>query len=224
MIHVLALFLISTLAGCASCSSDLKENGKENGKEEKPDTEEVRPESFASDDEMLDYIQKVHLNYMWDGAEPTSGLARERIHLDGDYPEKDQNVVTTGGSGFGIAGLLVSIERGFIPREEGVKRLTKIADYLKRADRFHGVWPHWLYGPTGKVKPFGQKDNGGDLVESCFLMQSLLCVRQYFRDGNEQEKALAEKIDQLWKRWSSAGIRMARMSSTGTGLPNTTGK
>ena len=56
MIHVLALFLISTLAGCASCSSDLKENGKENGKEEKPDTEEVRPESFASDDEMLDYI------------------------------------------------------------------------------------------------------------------------------------------------------------------------
>ena len=66
MIHVLALFLISTLAGCASCSSDLKENGKENGKEEKPGTEEVRPESFASDDEMLDYIQKVHLNYMWD--------------------------------------------------------------------------------------------------------------------------------------------------------------
>ena len=136
---------------------------------------------------------------MWDGAEPTSGLARERIHLDGDYPEKDQNVVTTGGSGFGIAGLLVGIERGFIPREEGVKRLTNIADYLKRADRFHGVWPHWLYGPTGKVKPFGQKDNGGDLVESCFLMQSLLCVRQYFRDGNEQEKALVEKIDQLWK-------------------------
>lgn len=135
----------------------LEGNGKENGKEEKPDTEEVRPESFASDDEMLDYIQKVHLNYMWDGAEPTSGLARERIHLDGDYPEKDQNVVTTGGSGFGIAGLLVGIERGFIPREEGVKRLTKIADYLKRADRFHGVWPHWLYGPTGKVKPFGQK-------------------------------------------------------------------
>ena len=214
MIHVLALFLISTLAGCASCSSDLKENGKENGKEEKPDTEEVRPESFASDDEMLDYIQKVHLNYMWDGAEPTSGLARERIHLDGDYPEKDQNVVTTGGSGFGIAGLLVGIERGFIPREEGVKRLTKIADYLKRADRFHGVWPHWLYGPTGKVKPFGQKDNGGDLVESCFLMQSLLCVRQYFRDGNEQEKALAEKIDQLWKEmefsWYQNGIWLGR--------------
>lgn len=195
----LVIFLLSSLASCASCSSDLKTEGKDSGKEEKPDTEEVRPESFASDDELLDYIQKVHLNYMWEGAEPTSGLAPERIHLDGDYPEKDRSVVTTGGSGFGIAGLLVGIERGFIPRKEGVQRLMKIVDYLQRADRFHGVWPHWLYGPTGKVKPFGMKDNGGDLVESCFLMQGLLCVRQYFRNGNEQEKALAEKIDRLWK-------------------------
>lgn len=161
--------------------------------------ESKRPAEFANDDELLDYIQKVHFNYMWDGAEATSGLACERIHLDGDYPQNDKDVVTTGGSGFGIAGVLAAIDRGFIDREEGVKRLTKIVDYLAKADRFHGVWPHWLDGPTGKVKPFGQKDNGGDLVESCFLMESLLCVRQYFRSGNDEEKALAEKIDKLWR-------------------------
>ena len=84
-----------------------------------------------------------------------------------------------------------TVERNFINREEGVARLTKIVDYLAKADRFHGVWPHWLHGPTGKVKPFGTKDDGGDLVESSFLMQSLLCVRQYVKDGNEKEKALA---------------------------------
>lgn len=123
----------------------------------------------------------------------------ERIHTDGVYPENDADIVTTGGSGFGIAGLLVGIERGFITREEGVARFHQIADYLAKADRFHGVWPHWMHGPTGKVKPFGQKDNGGDLVESAFLMQGLLCVRQYFKDGNASEKALAAKIDQLWR-------------------------
>lgn len=191
----LLLFLVSILTGCASCSSPVDDEKKI----EKSDTEEARPESFASDNEFLDYIQKVHLNYMWEGAEKISGLAPERIHLDGVYPENDQDVVTIGGSGFGVAGLLVGIERGFIPREAGVERLTKIVDYLTHADRFHGVWPHWLNGPSGKVKPFGTKDNGGDLVESCFMMQSLLCVRQYFRDGNEQEKALADKIDRLWK-------------------------
>lgn len=163
-----------------------------------------RKTDFKSDDEFLTYIQKAHFNYMWEGAEPNSGLACERIHMDGVYPENDADIVTAGGSGFGIAGLLVGIERGFITREEGVERLRKIVDFLAKADRFHGVWPHWMHGPTGKVKPFGQKDDGGDLVESAFLMQGLLCVRQYFADGNENEKALAAKIDKLWREmeWS----------------------
>lgn len=158
-----------------------------------------RPTSFASDDAMLDYIEKVHLNYMWDGADPTSGMAYERIHLDNNYPENDRDVVTLGGSGFGVAGLLVGIDRGFISRTDGVARLTKIVNYLSTADRFHGMWPHWLYGSTGKVKPFGTKDDGGDLVESSFMMQSLLCVRQYFKDGNSSERALSDKINTLWR-------------------------
>lgn len=158
-----------------------------------------RPASFANDEEMLDYIEKTHLNYMWDGANPNSGLAPERIHLDGIYPQNDKHVVTTGGSGFGIAGLLAGIDRGYISRTEGVQRLTKIVDFLGKADRFHGVWSHWIDGNTGKTVPFGQKDDGGDLVESSFLMASLLCVRQYFENGNEQEKLLASNIDKLWK-------------------------
>lgn len=159
---------------------------------------EQRPEQFENDSVFLDFIQKVHFNYMWEGTDSTSGLAKERIHLDNHYPENDQNTITIGGSGFGVAGLIVAMDRGFITREAGVERLHKIADYLTKADRFHGVWPHWLDGPTGKVKPFGKKDNGGDLVESAFLMQTLLCVRQYMDANVETEKALIDKINKLW--------------------------
>lgn len=187
--HSLIFILAAFSLVLASCNQNKKT----------PIEKDSRPANFASDDEFLDFIQKTHLNYMWDGAEATSGLAPERIHMDSIYPENDQHVVTTGGSGFGIAGLLVGIERGFIPREEGVERLHKIAGYLATADRFHGVWSHWINGPTGKVKPFGTKDNGGDLVESAFLMQGLLCVREYFKNGNDREKELANKIDTLWQ-------------------------
>ena len=186
--QILLLTLLTALPACKSEATNPVPRNEET----------QRPESFANDEAMLDYIQRVHFNYMWDGAEPTSGLARERIHLDGQYPEHDQDVVTTGGSGFGIAGLVVAMERGFITRDQGVERLTRIVDFLERADRFHGVWSHWINGPTGKVKPFGQKDNGGDLVESCFLMQGLLCVRQYLNDGNEKEKNLIDRINALW--------------------------
>src|SRR5947207_7866048 len=126
-------------------------------------------------------------------------MGRERFHVDYDYPDNDKNVVATGGSGFGVMDILVAIHRGFITREQGLKRLDTIVNFLEKADRFHGAWPHWIDGETGKVKPLGTKDNGGDLVETSYMLQGLLCVRQYFKDGNARERELVKKIDKLWK-------------------------
>ncbi len=155
-------------------------------------------------DSLFNEVQRRTFQYFWDGAEPTSGLARERFHVDGVYPQNDKNVITSGGSGFGVMALLVGMERGFITRQQGVERFEKIISFLEKADRFHGAFPHWWDGETGKVKPFSKKDDGGDLVETAFMMQGLLCVRQYFKDGTAQEKTLAARIDQLWKAvdWS----------------------
>lgn len=153
----------------------------------------------AGDEKIFTDVQRSTFQYFWDGAEPNSGLARERFHVDGVYPQNDKNVVTSGGGGFGVMAILVGIERGFITREQGVERMERIVNFLETADRFHGVWPHWWNGETGKVKPFSRKDDGGDLVETSFMLQGLLTVRQYFKDGNETEKALASRIDKLWK-------------------------
>lgn len=192
--NILKSVALVVSAFCISCGTNTKNTASESITYQA----ENRPAEFENDSIFLDYIQKVHFNYMWDGAEKTSGLALERIHLDNNYPQNDEGTVTIGGSGFGIAGILTAIHRQFITREEGVERLTKIVDYLAKADRFHGVWPHWLEGSTGKVLPFSKKDDGGDLVESCFVIQSLLCVRQYFQNGNEKERQLCEKINKIW--------------------------
>jgi len=165
----------------------------------KSQDQEGQLRSNLSDEDLMTLVQKQTFQYFWDGAEPVSGMAPERIHLDGNYPQNDKTIVTSGGSGFGIMAILVGIERGFITREEGLERFERITDWLEKADRFHGVYPHWLYGETGEVRPFGSVDDGGDLVESSFLFQGLLCVRQYFMDGNDREKQLAGKIDELWR-------------------------
>lgn len=157
-----------------------------------------------SDDSLLTLVQYKTFQYFWDAAEPVSGMARERFHVDNVYPENDKNVITTGGSGFGIMAILTGIERGFITRKEGFERLKKNVEFLKKADRFHGAWPHWLYGETGKVKPFSDKDNGADIVETAYLIQGLLTARQYFKSGSAEEKSLASEIDKLWREveWS----------------------
>lgn len=152
-----------------------------------------------SEEELLNMVQYYTFRYFWQGAEPNSGMARERYHVDGDYPQNDKHVVTTGGTGFGLFSFPSAVERGWISRDEMLGRISTMVDFLEKADRFHGVWPHWLDGETGKVKPFSQKDDGGDLVESAFLIQGLLAIREYYQKGDEREQLLAQRIDKLWK-------------------------
>ncbi|WP_026896860.1 glucoamylase family protein [Daejeonella oryzae] len=154
---------------------------------------------ILSDEDLLDLVQKQTFQYFWEGAELNSGAARERFHVDNVYPQNDKNTVATGATGFGVMSIISAIERQYITRSEGVERLAKILNFLEKADRFHGAWPHWLVGETGKVKPFSPKDNGADLVETSYLAQGLLCVRQYLKDGNPAEQAVAKKADELWK-------------------------
>lgn len=181
LIHsIWPLFILMVLYACGSGS---------------PKTQTEK--SQLSDEQLLDSIQYRTFQYFWDGAEPTSGMACERIHTDGIYPENDQSVVTSGGSGFGVMAIIVAIDRGFITREAGVERLTKIAGFLEKADRFHGAWAHWMFGETGKVKPFGKKDNGGDIVETAFLVQGLICAKNYMNPEIPEEKELAEKLAKL---------------------------
>jgi hypothetical protein len=143
-----------------------------------------------SETELLNLVQEQTFKYFWDFAHPVSGLARER-NTSGD-------LVTIGGSGFGVMAILVGIERGFISREAGIDRLEKIINFLSEADRFHGVWPHWMHGATGDVIPFSERDDGGDLVETSFMIQGLLTVRQYLDPADAREQTLIDQINQLW--------------------------
>jgi hypothetical protein len=152
-----------------------------------------------ADRHLLSVVEQQTFRYFWEGAEPVSGMARERIHVDGNNPMHDEDVIAVGGSGFGIMGMLVAAERGFISRDDAVKRIAKIAGYLSRADRFHGAWPHWLKGESGKVVPFSDHDDGGDIVETAYLMQGLLCAREYFSTGSDDERRLAAAVDTLWR-------------------------
>lgn len=155
--------------------------------------------SSITDEALLDSVQHRTFKYFWDGAEPTSGMARERYHVDGVYPHDDKHVVTSGGSGFGIMAIIAGIDRGYVTREQGLVRMAKIVSFLENADSFHGVFPHWWNGETGKVRGFSEKDNGGDLVETSFLIQGLLAAHQYYVNGSEGEKAVAARIDKLWR-------------------------
>jgi hypothetical protein len=144
-----------------------------------------------TDEQMLDMVQAYTFRYFWDFAHPVSGLARER---------NTTSTVTTGGSGFGIMAIIVGAERGFVTYEEALLRINKIVNFLHDdTARFKGAFPHWLNGATGQVIPFSTQDNGGDLVETAFLLQGLLTAREYFSGNTAMEIAVRENITNIWE-------------------------
>jgi hypothetical protein len=148
-----------------------------------------------SDSALLDVVQQQTFKYFWNFAHPVSGMARERSNMAYNYGEE---VTTTGGTGFGVMATIVATERKWISRDTAAKRMLKLVNFLTKADSYHGVFPHWLNGATGKTIPFSRKDDGADLVETSYLFQGLLCIRQYFNGTNNTETELRNKIGWMW--------------------------
>ena len=163
------------------------------GNESDLSSEVTASTTSASDEALLDTVEQATFKYFWDYAHPVSGLTRERLGSG--------ETVTTGGSGFGVMAIIVGADRGYITRDEAVARMLKILDFLiNKADRFHGAFPHWMNGTTGNVIPFSnQYDDGGDLVETAYMVQGLLTARQYFNQNNTDEEQIRNMISAIWE-------------------------
>ena len=176
---------------------------------------EVKRGEKLSDERLLDLVQRQTFLYFWDGAQPTSGLARDRVGRLADPPDDD---VAIGGSGFGVMAMIVACERGWVTRDEARARLSKSLDCLEKATCYHGLYPHFMHGNTGATKPFSRKDDGADLVETAFLFQGLLCARAYFDRDTPEEKRIRDRITYLWQEAEWIGTpRAAGLRSPGTG-------
>ncbi len=147
-----------------------------------------------SDTALLDLVQRQTFTYFWDFAHPVSGMARERTNTE-NYGHE---TVTTGGTGFGVMALVIAVERGWVERDTAARFLRKMVSFLLKADAYHGAFPHWMNGTTGKTIRFSRKDDGADLVETSFLLQGLLVARQYFQQDNPVENELRGKITRIW--------------------------
>jgi hypothetical protein len=150
------------------------------------------PPPALSDEELMDLVQERTFGYFFEFAEPNSGMARERSN-------EAPLMVTMGGSGFGLASFPAAVERGWITEQQAVERLQRILTFLETVPTYHGAFSHWYNGETATTIPFSALDDGGDLVETSFLMQGLLINRQYFDDDSEAHQDIRDRITALWE-------------------------
>ncbi len=168
-----------------------------------------------SDDQLLETVQRQTFRFFWHGAHPVSGLALERsntvlaehywdyINEAWDEPNFSKttfgpDAAAIGGTGFGIMATTVAVERGWIGRDTAVRRLIQIADFLINADCYHGIYPHFMNGRTGKTIKFDRLDDAADIVETSYLLMGFLVAREYFNRDTPREVYLRKRITQMW--------------------------
>lgn len=149
------------------------------------------PQPLA-DQALFDLVQERTFRWFWERGDPGSGMAPDRT-------TSPPGIVTIGGTGFAVMALVVGAERGLVARAAVRARIGLIVATLERAERHHGVFPHWLDARSGATVPFGPKDDGGDLVETAFLIQGLLAARHYFAGDDTEERELRRRIDAIWQ-------------------------
>jgi hypothetical protein len=168
-----------------------------------------------SDEELLETVQRQTFRYFWHYAHPNSGMARERsntvkadfywdfINEADDEPNLSKGTFgpeacAVGGTGFGILATLVAVERSWIGREAALDRLIQIVDFLAKADSYHGIYPHFINGDTGKTIAFDRLDDAADVVETSYLMMGLLSARAYFTGNSVKERYLVKRVNEMW--------------------------
>jgi len=189
----------------------------------------IRPVGIVrgiSDSALLDIVQRQTFRYFWNFAHPVSGLARERdntvraeyywdfINEADSVPNFSKDTFgpeacAIGGTGFGILSTIVAVQRHWIGHDTALKRLVKIVDFLTHADCYHGIYPHFMNGATGKTIPFGRLDDGADIVETSYLMMGLLTAREYFNANTPREIYFRNRVNAMWAdadwNWHSNG-------------------
>jgi exo beta-1,2-glucooligosaccharide sophorohydrolase (non-reducing end) len=146
-----------------------------------------------TDDELLDMLQEAAFRYYWEASGANTGMAHENL-------PGDDRIVATGATGLGISALVAAVHRKIITRDQGLGRLEKLLTFLERAPRFHGAWSHYYNDETGETMPlFGMYDNGGDIIETSYVIQGLLTARGYFDRKDTRERSLRERITALWE-------------------------
>ena len=137
---------------------------------------------------ILDEWQHKTFNFFHEGASSTG------MTLEGN---ERGDVVTIGGSGFGLMAIIIGSERGWITRTQAAEQTQKIVRFLGKAERFKGMWSHW-YNPDGTSHPFGDQVKTGDIVESAYMAAGLLTASEYYTGSTAVETEIRDSVNSFW--------------------------
>lgn len=126
----------------------------------------------ASDELLLDEVQRGAFRFLWEVNNPATGMVLDRTSA----PQ-----VSVAGVGFQLAAIPVAIERKWITRDAGKARVLQIANVLAAHPeiRIDGIFSHFIDSRTGSFLK-DAPESVASTVDSALLFGGMLVASQYF--------------------------------------------
>jgi hypothetical protein len=143
----------------------------------------------ASDDALLEELQRRAFRFFWDEAGPL-GLIKDRAD---NFRQDRYQHSSIASVGFGLAAICVAEERGWISREQARQRITLTLDTLAtKVPRQHGFFPHFLDTRTGQPSPGTEYST----IDTAILLYGALFAGSWFEDryGDASIRQAAEAL------------------------------
>ncbi len=139
--------------------------------------------------------------FFWEQADPATGIVRDRSRTDGSPVDTNaRDVGSIASVGFGLSGLCIAAERGWVPRAAAVDRArTTLRFFAERTVHERGWFFHFVNLRTGAREWQSELSS----IDSALLVAGALTVRQCFADDPEVRRlgeALYTRIDFAWMR------------------------
>jgi hypothetical protein len=184
-----ALALIGVAAGLAAAQRAVA-----SGQSSPASAVSLSYEPTPQDKAFLDDLQRRAFRFFDEQADPITGQVRDRARTDGTtHDEAHRDVASIAATGFGLTGLCIAAERGWLPREEAERRARATVQHLaEKMPHERGWFYHFVNARTGAREWKSELSS----IDTALLMAGVLTVRQCF----DADRDLVRFVDVVYRR------------------------
>src|SRR5260370_2241087 len=162
------------------------------------------------DDQLLEDLSRRSFQYFWEYSDRETGMTDGSANADGTpYDPNRRDIGSIAVTGFGLAGLCIAAERGWVKTHEARTRVRNgLRFFAEHAPQEHGWFFHWMNIREGRrtgVLENSQKKSELSSIDSALLMGGILTAKGYFQKDAEIQKLATQIYERMDFQWMLNG-------------------
>ena len=146
------------------------------------------------EDSFLEEVERSAFEYLWDEANPSTGLVKDRSLANGS---DSRTVASIAAGGFALTALCIADRRGWQDHKKIQERVRNTLRFAAtRLNHMNGFFFHFINMNSGEREFRSEISN----IDTCMFFCGALACRAYFDDAEIRELAtkLYERADWTW--------------------------